>query len=120
MRLTEESKDMLREIRIRDQSLQEQGVKVEMLERRLEATRKLADTVLELENDVAKARKQEKVYEDAIEQMQGELEAMEGENAKLRKSGGGGGSTGERQGQSPRRYYRGPKADMLSKYFFIF
>ncbi|KAI9631947.1 dynein associated protein-domain-containing protein [Dioszegia hungarica] len=87
LRLTEESKDMLREIRIRDQSLQEQGVKVEMLERRLEATRKLADTVLELENDVAKTRKQEKVYEDAIEQMQGELEAMEGENAKLRKSG---------------------------------
>jgi dynactin 1 len=95
LRLTEESKDMLREIRLRDQTLQESGVKVETLERRLEATRKQADQILELENDVAKARKQEKVYEDAIEQMQGELEALEAENAKLRK-----GQTGvDRQGE---------------------
>lgn len=96
LRLSEESKELLREIRIRDQTLQENGVKVEMLERRLEATRKQADMILELENDVTKAKKQEKVYEDAIEQMQGELDVLEGENAKLRK---GQGSSGDRQGE---------------------
>lgn len=88
LRLTEESKDMLREIKVRDQSLQESEVKVETLERRLEASRKLADQILELENDVAKAKKQEKVYEDAIEQMQEELDGLENENAKLRKGHG--------------------------------
>ncbi|OXG26855.1 dynactin 1 [Cryptococcus neoformans] len=88
VKLTEEVKDMLREIKIRDQNLQESGVKVETLERRLEASRKQADIIIELENDVAKARKQEKVYEDAIEQLQAEQDALEFENARLRKGQG--------------------------------
>ncbi|OCF42027.1 dynactin 1 [Kwoniella heveanensis CBS 569] len=86
VKLSEELKDMLREIKIRDQNLQEAGVKVETLERRLEASRKQADIIIELENDVAKAKKQEKVYEDAIEQLQAEQDALEAENARLRKS----------------------------------
>jgi dynactin 1 len=98
LRLQEESKDLLREIRIRDQTLQESGVKVETLERRLEATRKQADMILELENDVAKAKKQEKVYEDAIEQMQAELDALEGENVKART---GTGHASDRQRELP-------------------
>lgn len=83
--LSEDLKDMLREIKIRDQSLQESGVKVETLERRLEATRKQADQIVELENDVAKAKRQEKVYEDAIEQLQKDLDLLEAENAKIGK-----------------------------------
>ena len=39
-----------------------------------------------MENDVAKAKKQEKVYEDAIEQLQAEQDALEAENARLRKN----------------------------------
>lgn len=65
--------------------MQESGVKVETLERRLEATRKQADQIVELENDVAKAKKQEKVYEDAIEQLQKDLDLLEAENVKLGK-----------------------------------
>lgn len=73
---------------MQDQSLQESGVKVETLERRLEATRKQADQIIELENDVAKAKKQEKVYSDAIEQLQAEQDSLEAENAKLRQGQG--------------------------------
>ncbi|WOO77325.1 Dynactin, isoform [Vanrija pseudolonga] len=91
-RLSEELKDMLREVKIRDQTLQESGVKVETLERRLEASRKQADMILELENDIAKAKKQEKVYEDAIEALQAEQDSLEAENARLRKNGGGDGT----------------------------
>lgn len=68
--------------------MQESGVKVETLERRLEATRKQADQIIELENDVAKAKKQEKVYSDAIEQLQAEQDSLEAENAKLRQGQG--------------------------------
>ena len=68
-------------------------MKVEILERRLEAYRKQADVILELENDVTKAKKQEKVYEDAIEQLQADQDALEAENTRLRKAQG----TGERQ-----------------------
>jgi dynactin 1 len=69
----------------KDQTLQESGVKVEILERRLEATRKQADQIIELENDLTKAKKQEKVYSDAIEQLQAEQDTLEAENARLRK-----------------------------------
>lgn len=55
-----------------------------------------ADIIIELENDVAKARKQEKVYEDAIEQLQAEQDALEVENARLRK---GQGQSKDRQGE---------------------
>lgn len=55
-----------------------------------------ADIIIELENDVAKARKQEKVYEDAIEQLQAEQDALEVENARLRK---GQGPSKDRQGE---------------------
>jgi dynactin 1 len=51
---------------------------------------------VELENDVAKARKQEKVYEDAIEQLQAEQDAVEAENARLRKSSGNATTAGDR------------------------
>ncbi|WVR06294.1 hypothetical protein IAU60_003324 [Kwoniella sp. DSM 27419] len=96
VKLSEELKDMLREIKIRDQNLQEAGVKVETLERRVEASRKQSDIIIELENDVAKAKKQEKVYEDAIEQLQAEQDALEAENVRLRKSQAG----GDRQGNT--------------------
>lgn len=55
-----------------------------------------ADIIIELENDVAKARKQEKVYEDAIEQLQAEQDALEFENARLRK---GQGQNTDKQGE---------------------
>lgn len=61
---------------------------METLERRLESTRKQAEMIIELENDVSKAQKQEKVYEEAIEQLQAEQDALEAENAKLRKGQG--------------------------------
>jgi dynactin 1 len=46
------------------------------------------DAIAELENDVAKSKKQEKVYEDALEQLQAELDSLEAENATLRKTQG--------------------------------
>lgn len=40
---------------------------------------------------MAKSKKQEKVYEDALEQLQAELDSLEAENATLRKGQGTGG-----------------------------
>jgi dynactin 1 len=110
---SEENKTLQREVKLRDQSLQEAGVKVETLEKRLEGSRKMADVIVELENDVAKAKKQEKVYEDAIEQVQKELEEVERELAAAKKDGG---RTGEldrsaRVGQRPREPARATAAD---------
>ena len=109
--LSEEIQNMLREIKIRvsslrryvealiafqDQNLQESGVKVETLERRLEANRKQADLIFALENDVSNSKKQASIYVNAIEQLQAEQEALESDNARLRKDQG----VGERQGNA--------------------
>ena len=90
---------------MQDQSLQEGGVKIETLERRLEAGRKQADQIIELENDVAKAKKQEKVYEDAIEQLQKDLDQLEAENAQLGKRQAG--DTRQATGSFPETMHMG-------------
>lgn len=77
---------MMREIKMRDVNLEESGVKIETLERRLEGSRKQADTILDLENELSKGKKQEKVYEDAIEQLQAELDAAEAEITRVKRN----------------------------------
>ncbi|KAL5476529.1 hypothetical protein ACEPAI_3386 [Sanghuangporus weigelae] len=63
----------------------ELSVKIELMERRLDTVKKQADTISSLEAEIAKARKQEKSYEEAIEQLQSDLDAMEQDNAKLKQ-----------------------------------
>ena len=50
----------------------------------MEAVKKQADTITDLENELAKARKQERAYEEAMEQLQADLDALEQDNAKLK------------------------------------
>lgn len=65
------------------------------MERRLEAVKKQADAIVELENELAKARKQERAYEEAMEQLQADLDSLEQDNAKLKSLTAG----NERQGE---------------------
>lgn len=75
---------LIRNLKARDQNLQEAGVKIELMERRMEAVKKQADTIVELEIELSKARKQERAYEEAMEQLQADLDALEQDNAKLK------------------------------------
>ncbi|KAG9118459.1 hypothetical protein FRC07_007022, partial [Ceratobasidium sp. 392] len=85
-KLNEEIKDLIRGIKTRDQNIQETGVKIELMERRMETVKKQADAIVHLEGDLAKARKQEKTYEEAMEQLHNDLHEMEQENAKLKQA----------------------------------
>lgn len=40
----------------------------------------------DLEDQLSKARKQEKAYEEAMEQLQSDLDALEQENGRLKQS----------------------------------
>ncbi|KAI0756147.1 dynactin [Daedaleopsis nitida] len=82
--LNDEIQALARGLKIKDQTIQETGVKVELMERRMEAVKKQADAIVDLENELAKARKQERAYEEAMEQLQADLDAQEQENAKLK------------------------------------
>ncbi|KAG6334284.1 hypothetical protein ID866_4799 [Astraeus odoratus] len=80
----DEVQGLVRTLKSRDQHLQEAGVKIELMERRMEAVKKQADTIVELEIELSKARKQERAYEEAMEQLQADLDVLEQDNAKLK------------------------------------
>lgn len=107
----EEIKDLLREVKMRvsghdlepigftsswililspsisqDQNLQESGVKIEMLERRMESMRKQVETVTELEGELLKSTATEKALHESMDQLQKELDSLESENSRLRHS----------------------------------
>lgn len=82
--LNDEMQALARTLRTKDQTIQESTVKIELMERRLEAVKKQADAIAELEGELAKAKKQERAYEEAMEQLQTDLDTLEQDNAKLK------------------------------------
>lgn len=94
--LSDEMQALVRTLKATNQHIQEAGVKIELMERRMENVKKQADTITDLETEMQKGRKQEKAYEDATEQLQADLDAFEQENAKLKQAA----STAEKQGAS--------------------
>ncbi|KAK1224892.1 hypothetical protein PQX77_012169 [Marasmius sp. AFHP31] len=82
--LNEEIQGLVRSLKVKDQNIQELGVKIELQDRRMEAAKKQGDTITDLEAELAKVRKQEKAYEEAMEQLQADLDALEQDNAKLK------------------------------------
>jgi dynactin 1 len=88
-----------------EQAIQESAVKIELMEKRMEGVKKQvrklwgdtslgchaeleqqADAMAELEAELAKSKKQEKAYEEAIEALQADLDSMEQENIKLKQA----------------------------------
>ncbi|KAG1848525.1 dynein associated protein-domain-containing protein [Suillus subalutaceus] len=82
--LQEEIQGLVRSLKTKDQTIQESVVKIEHMERRMEAAKKQADTIGDLEIELSKARKQERAYEEAMEQLQADLDTFEQDNAKLK------------------------------------
>ncbi|KAG8838361.1 hypothetical protein FRC18_004966 [Serendipita sp. 400] len=93
--LNDEVQELVRGIKHRDQSIKESVVKIQTMERRMEASKKQADALVDLEEQLVKARKQEKAYEEAMEQLQADLGDLEQENGRLKQSLN---TTTERQG----------------------
>ena len=92
--LNDEMQALVRTLKSKDQHIQEAGVKIELMERRMETVKKQADAITDLETELQKARKQEKAYEDAMEQLQTDLDAFEQENSKLKQAA----ASAEKQG----------------------
>ncbi|KAF8079158.1 dynactin [Lyophyllum atratum] len=82
--LNDEMQGLVRSLKTKDQSIQESVVKIELMERRMEAVKKQADAIVDLEGELSKARRQERAYEEAMEQLQADLDTLEQDNAKLK------------------------------------
>ena len=55
----------------------------------METVKKQADTIVDLETEINKGKKQERAYEEAIEQLQADIDAIEQENARLKSLSAG-------------------------------
>jgi dynactin 1 len=84
VQLNDEIQALVRNIKSKDQSIQESSVKIELMERRMETVKKQADTINDLEAELGKVRKQERSYEEAIDQLQHDLDTLEQDNIKLK------------------------------------
>ncbi|KAI9493077.1 dynein associated protein-domain-containing protein [Zychaea mexicana] len=82
---SEEIFKLIKDIKSKDQALQEANIRVELLERRMEAAKKDTEQFHALEESLEKAKAQTQMYSEAMENLQTEYEALEQENNQLKK-----------------------------------
>ncbi|KAJ3186612.1 hypothetical protein HDU85_007432 [Gaertneriomyces sp. JEL0708] len=83
--LNKEVVSLVQTAKAKDQNLQEARIKIEVLEKRIDAVRKHADTIAALETTLTKTREESRVYQEAVESLHADLKDMERENEKLLK-----------------------------------
>ncbi|KAI9322335.1 hypothetical protein BX666DRAFT_604794 [Dichotomocladium elegans] len=81
---TEEILKLIKDIKLKDQALQESNVKVELLEKRMVVVKKQAEQIATLEEQLTKSQSQERVYAEAIENLQADFDALDQEHTKLK------------------------------------
>ncbi|KAI8329056.1 dynein associated protein-domain-containing protein [Chlamydoabsidia padenii] len=77
---------LIKDIKMKDLSLQEAAVKVELLEKRMETAKKQAEQIVILEENLQKSQSQEQMYSEAMENLQAEYDSLERENGQLKKA----------------------------------
>lgn len=76
---------LIKDVRMKDQSLQESDVKISLLEKRMEVAKKEMEQIKSLEDDLEKSMNQEQMYAEAMENLQNEYDQLEIENNQLKK-----------------------------------
>ncbi|KAI8647403.1 dynein associated protein-domain-containing protein [Parasitella parasitica] len=76
---------LIKDVRMKDQSLQEADVKTSLLEKRIEVAKKEMARIKSLEDDLDKSLNQEQMYVEAMENLQNEYDQLEIENSQLKK-----------------------------------
>ncbi|KAI9256648.1 hypothetical protein BDA99DRAFT_144125 [Phascolomyces articulosus] len=77
---------LIKDLKLKDQALQESTVKVELLEKRMVTVKKQAEQIATLEETLQKSQTQEHMYAEAIENLQAEYDSLEHENTRLKKA----------------------------------
>ncbi|PWN51530.1 hypothetical protein IE53DRAFT_378882 [Violaceomyces palustris] len=93
-KLSEDARDLYRQIKARDQALQEGSIKVERLQKQLEKSKEQNDQMGEIKSGISEAQKQAKAYQEANDALQAELDALQQANDRLKQQVAEGGSSG--------------------------
>ncbi|KAI8993123.1 dynein associated protein-domain-containing protein [Pilobolus umbonatus] len=81
----EEIIKLIKDVKMKDQALQESDVKISLLERRMDSAKKEVEQIKTLEDDLEKSINQEQMYAEAMENLQNEYDTLEAENIQLKK-----------------------------------
>ncbi|CAG8748680.1 37730_t:CDS:10 [Gigaspora margarita] len=72
----EKMQELLKDMKLKDQALQEAGVKIELLERRVEIVKQQADRINSLEQELANKNKQESDFEEVMGKLHQDIENL--------------------------------------------
>ncbi|KAI8061430.1 dynein associated protein-domain-containing protein [Gongronella butleri] len=75
---------LLKDLKMKDQALQVEQVKAELLEKRMENVKKQADQIAVLEKELQRSQSQEAMYTEAMDNLQAEYDALEQEHVALK------------------------------------
>ncbi|KAG1227471.1 hypothetical protein G6F35_002586 [Rhizopus arrhizus] len=81
----EEIIKLIKDVKFKDQALQEADVKINLLEKRMEVAKKEIEHIKTLEDDLEKSTRQEQLYAETMETLQNENDALESEINQLKK-----------------------------------
>ncbi|KAJ7254323.1 dynactin [Mycena haematopus] len=82
--LNEELQGLVRTLKQKDQHIQEAAVKNDLMERKMETVKKQADAITEKDIVIADGKRRQRELEEALEQVQGDLDVSEQERLKLK------------------------------------
>ncbi|KAJ7194752.1 dynactin [Mycena pura] len=82
--LNEELQGLMRTVKQKEQQIQEAAVKNDLMERKMEMVKKQADAIAEKDGVIADGKRRQHELEEAVEQLQGELDVSEQERTKLK------------------------------------
>ncbi|KAJ7082516.1 dynein associated protein-domain-containing protein [Mycena crocata] len=82
--LNEELQGLVRTLKQKEQHIQEATVKNDLMERKMETVKKQADSIVEKDIVIADGKRRQRELEEALEQVQGDLDVSEQERLKLK------------------------------------
>jgi hypothetical protein len=82
--LNEELQGLVRTLKQKEQHIQEAAVKNDLMERKMETVKRQADSIAEKDIVIADGKRRQRELEEALEQVQGDLDVSEQERLKLK------------------------------------
>ncbi|TKY89957.1 hypothetical protein EX895_001255 [Sporisorium graminicola] len=83
-KLSEDARDLLRQVKARDQALQEGSIKIERLQKQLEKSKAQVDEHSDVRATLTETQRQAKAYQDANDALQSEIEALQKDHDRLK------------------------------------
>lgn len=83
-KLSEDARDLLRQVKARDQALQESSIRIERLQKQLEKSKAQVDEHSDVRATLGETQKQAKAYQEANDALQSEIEALQKDHDRLK------------------------------------